>query len=130
MSSCAITASFAGPDGSALESAFYRVTLWPLPSSDSAHRLVVQDGAHVALSVVDGFTNASGEATFTVPRSQRFRIEVPAVGMDHVGTAPDAATAALTDVTLVATAVVSAQDRSPAIRSDGTYPWPSFWGPV
>lgn len=56
-------------------------------------------GFHVS-ETQSTYTAVDGSWTLTLPRGEDFRLEIPAAGVDAVGTVPNAATADLSTVTL------------------------------
>lgn len=93
VATCTLSGALANGAGAAMANEFVRARIIDCHESG-----FVSDDGPVSIGAAVVMTDASGAWSFTFPQGARVRVEIPAAGIDHVGTLPEASTSAFTDL--------------------------------
>lgn len=96
LATCTISGTVVGKSGSAAAN----LPVWYQSEGATAGALPTFGTLFVDARIESTYTDVSGIFSFTVPQGARFYVEVPALGIKHIGTAPAATTADLSTLSL------------------------------
>lgn len=96
LATCTISGTVVGKAGAATAN----LPVWYQSQGATAGAIPTFGGLLVDSRMESTYTDASGQFSFTVPQGARFYVEIPALAIRHVGTAPAASTADLSGVSL------------------------------
>lgn len=93
MATCILSGVLADGAGTAVANEFVRARIIDCHESG-----FVSDDGPVSIGAAVVMTDDAGVWSFTFPQGARVRVEIPAAGIDHVGTLPEAPTSAFADL--------------------------------
>lgn len=96
LATCTISGTVVGKSGSAVAN----LLVWYQSAGASDGEIPSYSGLFVDSRMESTYTDGTGVFSFTLPQGARFYVEIPSLGVRHLGTVPAAATADLAAVAL------------------------------
>ena len=96
LATCTISGTVVGKSGSAAAN----LPVWYQSEGTTAGAIPAFGSLFVDARMESTYTDGTGVFSFVVPQGARFYVEIPALGVRHIGTAPASSTAALSAVSL------------------------------